>query len=451
MGLADRLGKVAGAPAAGSTVESREYEARYGQFDRLKRAVHAKLVDRLGPRLYGGDIDKAELQEAVFDVLQDALQDEEERPLSAADRARVVQEIVDDILGLGPLEPLLRDPTVTEIMVNTFDEIFIERGGRISPTSLRFASERHLREIIDRIVSQVGRRVDESSPMVDARLADGSRVNAVVRPIAVNGTALTIRKFAKEPYTVRDLISMGTLTPASADFLRDAVVGRRNILISGGTGSGKTTTMNVLSSFIPLDERIITIEDAAELQLEQPHVVRLESRPPNIEGVGEISIRDLVRNSLRMRPDRIIVGEVRDAAALDMLQAMNTGHDGSLSTVHANSPRDALSRIETMVMMAGLDLPVSVIRDQIASAIDLVVHEARLRDGSRHIMEISEIVGVEGSIISMQTIFAFEYDHQPGPMPHGRLLATGIVPSCIEDLRDRGVDVDLSLFQAGRS
>jgi pilus assembly protein CpaF len=451
MGLADRLGKVVGGPAAGSTVESREYEARYGQFDRLKRAVHAKLVDRLGPRLYGGDIDKAELQEAVFDVLQDALEDEEERPLSAADRARVVQEIVDDILGLGPLEPLLRDPTVTEIMVNTFDEIFIERGGRINPTSLRFASERHLREIIDRIVSQVGRRVDESSPMVDARLADGSRVNAVVRPIAVNGTALTIRKFAKEPYTVRDLISMGTLTPASADFLRDAVVGRRNILISGGTGSGKTTTMNVLSSFIPHDERIITIEDAAELQLEQPHVVRLESRPPNIEGVGEISIRDLVRNSLRMRPDRIIVGEVRDAAALDMLQAMNTGHDGSLSTVHANSPRDALSRIETMVMMAGLDLPVSVIRDQIASAIDLVIHEARLRDGSRHIMEISEIVGVEGSIISMQTIFAFEHDHHPGPMPHGRLLATGIVPSCIEDLLDRGVDVDLSLFQAGRS
>lgn len=450
MGLADRLGQVSSNQGQRKSVNARDYEQRYGQFDRLKRSVHSRLVERLGPRLYGGDMDQVELQEAVFDVLQDALGEEEDRPLSSAERARIVQEIVDDIMGLGPLEPLLRDPSVTEIMVNTFDEIFVEREGRIHPTNLRFASERHLREIIDRIVSQVGRRVDESSPMVDARLADGSRVNAVVRPIAVNGTALTIRKFAKEPYTIRDLISMGTLTPASSDFLRDAVRGRRNILISGGTGSGKTTTMNVLSSFIPHDERIITIEDAAELQLEQPHVVRLESRPPNIEGVGEISIRDLVRNSLRMRPDRIIVGEVRDAAALDMLQAMNTGHDGSLSTVHANSPRDALSRIETMVMMAGLDLPIAVIRGQIASAVDLVVHEARLRDGSRHIMQISEIVGMEGKIIAMQDIFTFEFEHEHGPVPRGSLRATGIVPACIEDLRDRGVEVDLGLFQQGR-
>lgn len=447
MSLANRLENIAGDPFPTDSVETREYVERYGKFDRLKREVHTRLVDRLGPRLYGGDIGKAELQEAVFDGLRSALEDDEDRPLSSADRARLVQEIVDDILGFGPLEPLLRDSAITEIMVNTYNEIFIERQGVIHPTALRFASERHLREVIDRIVSQVGRRVDESSPMVDARLPDGSRVNAIVRPIAVNGTALTIRKFAKEPYTVDDLVAMGTLTDPAVSFLRDAVIGRRNILISGGTGSGKTTTMNVLSSFIPPDERVITIEDAAELQLNQPHVVRLESRPPNIEGVGEISIRDLVRNSLRMRPDRIIVGEVRDAAALDMLQAMNTGHEGSLSTVHANSPRDALSRIETMVMMSGLDLPVSVIRDQVASAIDLIVHETRLRDGVRRIMHITEIVGLDRKTIETQDIFAFEFEDEPSNLPQGRLRATGVVPNCLEDLRDRGVDVDLGLFK----
>ncbi len=371
----------------------------------------------------------------------------DEESLSSTERSRLVQEIIDDILGLGPLEPLLRDSSITEIMVNGYDHVYVERRGRIEPTNVRFVNERHLREIIDRIVSRVGRRVDEASPMVDARLPDGSRVNAVIRPVAVDGSSLTIRKFAREIMGVEDLVALGTVTPKSLQFLRDCVVGRRNILISGGTGSGKTTTLNVLSSFIPEDQRIVTIEDAAELQLEQPHVVRLESRPANIEGAGAISIRDLVRNSLRMRPDRIIVGEVRDAAALDMLQAMNTGHDGSLSTVHANSPRDALSRVETMVLMAGLDLPVRVIREQVVGAIDLVVHQMRLRDGSRHVMQIADVVGMDGDTILMEDIFEFEYDESEVLQPRGTLEPTGLVPQFIGDLRDRGVDVDPGLFQ----
>jgi pilus assembly protein CpaF len=445
MGLADRLGQVTGTTGARIAGVDPGIEQRFDEYDRFKREVHVRLVDRLGVRLYSTEMQPAELQEAVFDVLQ-AVLEIEDRPLSAGDRARLVQEIIDDILGMGPLEPLLRDPDVTEIMVNRFDSIFVERGGRIHSTTLRFASERHLREIIDRIVSKVGRRVDESSPLVDARLADGSRVNAVVRPIAVDGSALTIRKFAREAFTTKDLISVGTITEQAAAFLDAAVAGKQTILISGGTGSGKTTTLNVLSSFVPADERIITIEDAAELQLEQPHVLRLEARPPNIEGVGAITIRDLVRNSLRMRPDRIIVGEVRDAAALDMLQAMNTGHEGSMSTVHANSPRDALSRIETMVLMSGMELPVRVIREQVASAIDLVVHEERLRDGSRHITQIAEIIGMEGDTIVMQDIFTFEFDHAIGLAPRGRLQPTGIIPACMGDLQNRGVELDLGLF-----
>jgi len=358
-----------------------------------------------------------------------------------------VQEVIDDVLGNGPLEPFLRDPDVTEIMVNGYDTIYVEKFGRIHPTSLRFADEAHLRQTIDRIVSRVGRRVDEASPMVDARLPDGSRVNAVIPPISIDGASLTIRKFSKEPFDASDLISMGTLTRPAVDFLRGCVRGKLNLLISGGTGSGKTTTLNVLSSFIPSDERIITIEDAAELQLSQPHVLRLESRPANVEGAGLITIRDLVRNSLRMRPDRIIVGEVRDAAALDMLQAMNTGHDGSLSTVHANSPRDALSRIETMVLMASMDLPVRVIREQISSAMDLVVHQARLRDGSRHVTQISEIVGRDGDTILMQDIFTFEYVHDPRQNTLGHLVATGIVPQFASTLLDRGVDLPTELFR----
>ena len=386
------------------------------------------------------------LEENVFNAIQTVLA-KSKKPLSTGDRAKITQEIIDDILGNGPLEPLLRDPEITEIMVNRADAIFIERGGRLFQTDLRFSDEEHLRRTIDRIVSRVGRRVDEASPMVDARLPDGSRVNAVLPPIALDGCSLTIRKFSKDPFTVKDLVTIGTLTRPAAEVLDACVRGRLNILISGGTGSGKTTTLNVMSSFIPDDERIITVEDAAELQLSQPHVLRMESRPSNVEGQGQVTIRDLVRNSLRMRPDRIIVGEVRDAAALDMLQAMNTGHDGSLSTVHANTPRDALSRIETMVLMAGMDLPVRVIREQVVSAIQLVVQQARLRDGSRHIIQISEITGLEGDTVLMQDLFAFDYNDREDSNSPGRLVATGITPNFTDQLKDHGVDLSMEHFR----
>ncbi|MBU6245439.1 MAG: CpaF family protein [Actinomycetales bacterium] len=413
----------------------------------LKQEVQEQLMDSLGEELYSGHVDQPTLERMVFEAIQ-AVLIRNPRPLSGGDRARIVQEVIDDVLGNGPLEPLLRDPDITEIMVNGYQTIFIEKFGRIHPTNLRFPDERHLRQAIDRIVSRIGRRVDEASPMVDARLPDGSRVNAVVPPIAVDGSSLTIRKFAREPLTYADLITFGTLTRPAVDFLRACVQGRLNILISGGTGSGKTTTLNVMSSFIPDDERIITVEDAAELQLAQPHVLRLESRPANVEGFGLVTVRDLVRNSLRMRPDRIIVGEIRDAAALDMLQAMNTGHDGSLSTVHANSPRDALFRAETMILMAGMDLPVRVIREQISSALHLVIHQARLRDGSRHVTHICEIAGRDGDTVLMQDLFAFEYAKDQAGSPLGRLVATGIVPHFVDRVRERGVELPAEMFAA---
>ncbi len=447
MGLAERLNQAGQPRSVAATAHATPgVGLQQDEFAALKHEVHDNLMQSLGQQAYAGQMEQRLLEENVFNAIQTVLA-KSKKPLSTGDRAKITQEIIDDILGNGPLEPLLRDPEITEIMVNRADAIFIERGGRLFQTDLRFSDEEHLRRTIDRIVSRVGRRVDEASPMVDARLPDGSRVNAVLPPIALDGCSLTIRKFSKDPFTVKDLVTIGTLTRPSAEVLDACVRGRLNILISGGTGSGKTTTLNVMSSFIPDDERIITVEDAAELQLSQPHVLRLESRPSNVEGQGQVTIRDLVRNSLRMRPDRIIVGEVRDAAALDMLQAMNTGHDGSLSTVHANTPRDALSRIETMVLMAGMDLPVRVIREQIVSAIQLVVQQARLRDGSRHIIQISEITGLEGDTVLMQDLFAFDYNTGDDSSSPGKLVATGITPNFTDQLKDHGVDLSPEHFR----
>ncbi|MBV9717937.1 MAG: CpaF family protein [Candidatus Eremiobacteraeota bacterium] len=362
---------------------------------------------------------------------------------SAEEVAELRQEIVDEALGLGPLESLMKDPDVSEIMVNGFDKIYVERHGVIERTPKRFSEERQLRLIIERIITPLGRRIDESSPMVDARLSDGSRVNAIIEPVAIDGTTLTIRRFGQRRLTAEDLINIGAAPRAVIDFLSAAVQARLNCVVSGGTGSGKTTFLNVLSSFLPERERIVTIEDAAELLLNQPHVVRLESRPPNVEGSGEIRIRDLFRNALRMRPDRIIIGECRGAEALDMLQAMNTGHDGSLTTIHANSQRDALSRIETMVLMAGFDLPVRAIREQIASALDLVVHTARLRDGSRKVIGVSEVVGMEGEIVTMQEIIRFaqrgvdKEDHVLGDFCY-----SGVQPVCLKRFQEYGIAYD---------
>jgi len=416
-------------------------------FAEVKQSVHSALLDSLGPKLYDARMQQAELEQRVRQTLHTVLEGNDS-PMTASDRGRIAQEIADEILGYGPLEPLLRDPEVTEVMVNGHDQIYVERAGLISATTAGFLDEAHLRRTIDKIVGRVGRRVDESSPMVDARLADGSRVNAVVPPIALDGSMLTIRKFAADPFSFQDLIGFGTMTRSTSDFLHACVQGRLNVVISGGTGSGKTTTLNVVSSFIPDSERIVTIEDAAELQLRQRHVLRLESRPANVEGKGQITIRDLVRNALRMRPDRIVVGEVRDGAALDMLQAMNTGHDGSVTTVHANSPRDSISRLETMVLMAGIDLPMRAIREQVASAVDLIVHQQRLRDGSRRITHITEVVGMEGDVITLQDIFL--YDFGMGVDEHGRyrglLKSTGLRPKFLDTLTDAGVVVPPNAF-----
>jgi pilus assembly protein CpaF len=376
------------------------------------------------------------------------LLEEEPIALPAQDKVQIIQAIGDSVLGLGPLEPFVRDPDVTEVMVNAFESIYVERGGKLYWTGAKFFNEDQLRRTIEKIVARVGRRIDESSPYVDARLPDGSRVNAIIPPLAIDGPALTIRKFSTDPYTADDLINFGTLSPAAVEFIDACVKGRVNLLVSGGTGAGKTTTLNVLSSFLPHDERIITIEDAAELRLQQPHVVRLESRPPNIEGRGEVSIRDLVRNALRMRPDRIVVGEVRGAEALDMLQAMNTGHDGSISTVHANSPRDVLSRLETMTMMAGIDLTIRAVREQVSAAINLIVHQARLKDGSRRVTHITEVVGMEGDIITLQDLYLFDY--KAGVDEHGRyvghLRPTRLRPAVLERRHHQGIDVTPMLF-----
>jgi pilus assembly protein CpaF len=416
----------------------------------VKARVHQGMIDQLGPKLYDPNLPAADLEARVRQTLQSII-DAEQTPLAMADRTRIAQEVSDEILGHGPIEPLLRDPEITEIMVNGPTSIYVERAGKIFPVPASFASDAHLRRTIDKIVGRVGRRIDEASPLVDARLPDGSRVNAVIPPIALDGSMLTIRKFSPDPFTDRDLLAFGTFSPQVRDLLDACVRGRRNIVISGGTGSGKTTTLNVLSGYIPMDERIITIEDAAELQLNQTHVLRLEARPSNIEGRGQVAIRDLVRNALRMRPDRIVVGEVRDGAALDMLQAMNTGHDGSITTVHANSPRDSLSRLETMVLMAGVELPVRAIRDQVASAIDLVVQQARMRDGSRRIVAISEVEGMEGDVITLQDLFTFDYaaGRDDTGRFRGGLVSTGLRPKFTEALHDQGIDLPSSMFLRG--
>jgi pilus assembly protein CpaF len=414
----------------------------------LRQRVHRALVEAVGPELYDAELPPEQLHAKVRDLLQRALEDQQ-TPLSGEERRRLVAEIADDVLGFGPIEPFLRDGSVTEIMVNAPDVIYVEREGRIFPADGRFVDETHLRRVIDKMVGQVGRRIDESSPYVDARLPDGSRVNAVVAPLCVGGGPyLTIRKFAPDPYQAEDLIAFGTMSAKVAAFLAGCVDGRLNVLVSGGAGAGKTTTLNVLSSYLPAGERIITIEDAAELQLRQPHWLRLEHRPSNLEGKGEITIRDLVRNALRMRPDRIVVGEVRGGEALDMLQAMNTGHDGSLSTVHANSPRDVLSRLETMALMAGVDIPVRAIREQIASAVQLIVHQARLRDGTRRLTHVTEVVGMEGEVITLQDLFLFDYHagiDECGRF-RGTIQPTGLRPRFLERLSDQGTRIDPELF-----
>jgi pilus assembly protein CpaF len=414
----------------------------------LKRKIHADLLQSLGPKLYDMNMTAEQLESRVRRKLGEVL-DLDSTPLSAAERHRVVSEITDDILGYGPLEPYLRDPTVTEVMVNGPSTVYIERDGKIHPTPAAFLDDAHLRRTIDKIVGQVGRRIDESQPYVDARLSDGSRVNAAIPPVSLDGAVLTIRKFAREPYQIDDLISFGTTSGKVARFLEACVRARINILVSGGTGSGKTTTLNVLSSFIPDNERILTIEDSAELRLGKPHTVRLEYRPPNIEGRGEVTIRDLVRNALRMRPDRIVVGEVRSGEALDMLQAMNTGHDGSITTVHANTPRDVLSRLETMCLMAGMDLPVRAIREQVSSAIQLIVHQARLTDGTRRFTHVTEVVGMEGDVITLQDLFMYDFGmgvDESGRF-RGHIKSTGLRPNFINRLIDQGIVLEPEIFE----
>jgi pilus assembly protein CpaF len=416
-----------------------------GELQEIRTRVHRRLLERLNLSNLG-ERDQEEAADEVRKIVRDLLASEE-TPLNLEEREMLVEQVVNEVFGLGPLEPLVNDPRISDILVNTYDQVVVEIDGKLHKTDVRFRDNRHLLQVIDRIVSAVGRRIDESSPMVDARLADGSRVNAIIPPLAVDGPHMSIRKFRRDVLSAEDLKRNGTLTPEMLILLEGCVKAQLNILITGGTGSGKTTLLNVLSESIPADERIVTIEDSAELQLRQPHVVRLETRPPNIEGSGQVTQRQLVINSLRMRPDRIIVGEVRGSEAIDMLQAMNTGHDGSLTTLHANTTRDGLHRLETMVSMANLNLPEKGVRQQIASAIDLVVHVSRLSDGNRKIVSIAEIVGMESEVITMQDLFLFERE---GVTPEGKVAgdfrATGIRPKCAERLQEFGIDLSETLF-----
>ncbi|MFV9510505.1 CpaF family protein [Tepidibacillus sp. LV47] len=414
-------------------------------FKELKQKIHDQLLEELGSEPMSDE--SAENEDEIRKLIESILAGIEE-PLTRQQKESIIHDLIAEIRGFGPIDALLKDDEISEIMVNHAKQVYVERRGKLELAPVQFRDDAHVMRVIEKIVSPLGRRIDESSPMVDARLPDGSRVNAIIPPLAIKGPCITIRKFSKDPLQIEDLIRFGTLTEEMAKFLEAAVKARLNIIVSGGTGSGKTTTLNVLSSFIPADERIVTIEDAAELQLRQDHVVTLETRPANIEGKGAITMRDLVRNSLRMRPDRIVVGEVRSGEALDMLQAMNTGHDGSLTTGHANSPRDMLARLETMVLMAGMDLPVRAIREQIASALDLIVHQNRMKDGSRKITHITEVLGMEGDIITLQDIFVYkQLGKDENERLIGRFQPTGIVPKSLEKIQSLGIPIHPELFQ----
>lgn len=422
------------------------------EYNEMKVRLHERLLDIIDLSLIDS-LDKKTLQREIRKAVEYLFsQGEVSLPLNAREKEHLYQEIQDEVLGLGPIEPFMYDPTVTDVLVNTYKQIYVERSGKLHLTGARFKDNVHLKKIIDRIVSAVGRRIDESCPMVDARLPDGSRVNAIIPPLSIEGPILSIRRFSVDPLEIDDLITLGSISPEVAEFLQNIVKARLNVLISGGTGTGKTTLLNVLSRFIPSNERIITIEDSAELQLKQEHVVRLETRPPNIEGAGEITQRDLVRNSLRMRPDRIIVGEVRGSEVLDMLQAMNTGHDGSLTTVHANSARDALLRLETLVAMAGLSIPNEAMRRYISSALNVVIHLARLMDGSRKMMSFQEIIGMEGNIISMQEIFCYEQMGVDAKgVIEGSFRMQGVIPLFFEKFKAYGIPVSYEPFQMARA
>jgi pilus assembly protein CpaF len=421
------------------------------QMNELKARVHDRLIELLDLSLID-KLDPQTLRLEITRIIERILAEENTTvPMNSEEKARFCQEVQDEVLGLGPIEPLMHDPTVTDILVNTYDHIYVERFGKLQLTDARFKDNTHLKKIIDRIVSNVGRRIDESCPMVDARLADGSRVNAIIPPLAIDGPMLSIRRFAVDPLEMDDLITLKTLTPEIGELLKGIVASRLNVLISGGTGTGKTTMLNVLSRFIPANERIVTIEDSAELQLKQEHVVRLETRPENIEGKGEVTQRDLVRNSLRMRPDRIIVGEVRSEEVLDMLQAMNTGHDGSLTTIHANSPRDALLRLETLVAMSGMNIPNDAIRRYVSSALDVIIQVARLVDGSRKLVSLQEITGMEGNVITMQEIFAFQQTGVDSKgQVKGRFEVSPVLPRFLERFKSMGIPVPQSMFSPGK-
>ncbi len=451
MSLLERLQKEKNMETLDSkAVKKSQAAVKEDPFEEIKQKIHNKIIEEIKTAVFDDMDDEAEekLEKEITEIVE-ALLDEENTYIQKSDRQKIISEIINDTIGFGPINPLINDSSVSEIMVNGINQVYVEKKGKLVLSDVTFKDEHQVMHVIEKIVAPLGRRIDESSPMVDARLPNGSRVNIIIPPLALSGPVITIRKFSEKPYTVKDLVNFGTLTPNIALFIKACVEARLNIVVSGGTGSGKTTTLNVISSFIPDDERIVTIEDAAELQLRQEHVVRLETRPPNIEGKGAVSIRDLVRNSLRMRPDRIVVGEVRSGEALDMLQAMNTGHDGSLTTGHANTPRDMLARLETMVLMAGMELPVKAIREQIASAVDIIIQQSRLKDGSRRITHITEVLGMEGDIITLQDIFIFK---QTGKDEKGKIIGdivpTGIKPRFLEKFEKSGVMLPNDIFTA---